>query len=178
MYGVFDRGGGNIYHARLMFARPLIDSIEFARNGRTLNGEITVGELPRLAELLANTEGSIRYTVRGMQADGMLFLLLDMSGICHLRCQRCLEDLPRSVDLASRLQLLEGDDLMQDDASDEVDGIEASKELDVLALVEDEILLSLPFAPRHDEGVCELATNSFGRADDRFGMLAQLKNKF
>ena len=161
-----------------MFARPLIDSIEFARNGRTLNGEIAVGELPRLADLLASTEGSIRYTVRGMQADGMLFLLLDMSGICHLRCQRCLEGLAHPVDISSRLQLLEGEELLQDDASDEIDGIEASKELDVLGLLEEEILLSLPFAPRHDEGVCELASNSIGQADDRFGMLAQLKNKF
>jgi uncharacterized protein len=161
-----------------MFARPLIDSLEFARNGRTLNGEIAVVDLPRLAESLASSEGSIRYTVRGMQADDMSFLLLDMSGICHLRCQRCLEGLTHQVDIASRLQLLEGVDLMQDDDSDEVDGIEASKELDVLGLVEDELLLSLPFAPRHDEGVCELASNSSGKADDRFGMLAQLKNKF
>ncbi|MFH2133737.1 MAG: YceD family protein [Pseudomonadota bacterium] len=161
-----------------MFARPLIDSTEFARNGRTLNGEIAVKELPRLAELLTSSEGSIRYTVQGKQADGRLFLLVDMSGICHLRCQRCLGDLLHPVDIASRLQLLEGDELMQDDASDEIDGIEASKELDVLGLVEEELLLSLPFAPRHDEGVCELASNSFGKADDRFGMLAQLKNKF
>ena len=161
-----------------MFARPLIDSIEFARNGRTLNGEIAVAELPRLAELLASSEGAIQYTVQGMQSDGMLFLLLDMSGVCHLRCQRCLGEMVHSVDIASRLQLLDGEDLLQEDASDEIDGIEASKELDVLGLVEDEILLSLPFAPRHDEGFCELAANSFGKADDRFGMLAQLKNKF
>jgi uncharacterized protein len=161
-----------------MFARPLIDSTEFALNGRTLNGEIAVKGLPRLAELLASFEGSIRYTVRGMQTDGMLFLLMDLSGTCHLRCQRCLEDLTHLVDISSRLQLLEGEDLTQDDDSDEVDGIEASKELDVLGLVEEELLLSLPFAPRHDEGLCELASNSFGKADDRFGMLAQLKNKF
>ncbi|MDD2700742.1 MAG: YceD family protein [Sideroxydans sp.] len=156
----------------------MIDSTEFARNGKTLNGEIAVSELPRLTELLANSEGLIRYTVRGMQADGKFFLLLDISGICHLRCQRCLEEMDHPLDIASRLQLLEGEDLMQDDASDEVDGIEASKELDILDLIEEEILLSLPFAPRHDEGSCELASNSFGKADDRFAALAQLKNKF
>jgi uncharacterized protein len=158
-----------------MFARPLIDSLEFSRNGRTLNGEIAVGALPRLAGLLADPQGSINYAVRGMQADGKLFLLLDLGGQCHLRCQRCLGDLMHSVDISSRLQLLEGEDLMLDDASDEVDGIEASKELDVLDLVEEEILLSLPFAPRHDEGVCELATKGSGQVDDRFGVLAQLK---
>jgi uncharacterized protein len=161
-----------------MFARPLIDSIDFARNGRTLNGEIAVAGLSRLADSVASTEGSIRYTVRGMQEDGKSFLLLHVSGICHLRCQRCLEDLLHPVDIASRLELLEGAELMQDDASDEVDGIEASKELDVEGLVEDELLLSFPFAPMHEEGVCELASKGSGRADDRFGILAQLKTKF
>ncbi|MDD2928912.1 MAG: YceD family protein [Sideroxydans sp.] len=155
----------------------MIDSLEFARNGRTLSGEIAVGDLPRLVELLTSSEGSIRYAVRGMQVDGKSFLLLDLSGICHLRCQRCLDDLTYPVDITSRLQLLEGEDLMQDDASDEIDGIEASQELDVIGLVEDELLLSLPFAPRHDEGVCELASKGSGQADDRFGILAQLKHK-
>ncbi len=161
-----------------MFARPLIDSLEFARKGRTLNGEIAVSDLARMVELLASSEGSIRYTVSGMQVDGKSFLLLDLSGICHLRCQRCLDDLTYPVGIASRLQLLEGEDLLQDDESDEIDGIEASRELDVIGLVEEEVILSLPFAPRHDEGVCELATKGSGKADDRFGMLAQLKNKF
>ncbi len=161
-----------------MFARPLIDSAEFTRNSRTLNGEITVSELPRLADMLASPEGHLRYTVQGMQANGKSFLQLNVEGDCHLRCQRCLEDLPHSVDIASRLQLLEGDELMQDDASDEVDGIEASKELDVLGLVEEEVLLSLPFAPRHDEGVCESASTGSEKVDERFSALAQLKNRF
>ena len=34
------------------------------------------------------------------------------------------------------------------------DAIEASTELDVAALIEDEVLLSLPLAPRHAEGAC------------------------
>lgn len=161
-----------------MFAQPLIDSLEFARNGATLSGEIAVTDLPRLADSLASPEGSIRYTVRGMRADGMSFLLLDMNGICHLRCQRCLGALTHSVAISSKLQLLEGEALTQEDVLDEVDGIEASKELDVLGLLEDELLLSLPFSPRHDEGVCELASKGSEKVDDRFGVLAQLKNKF
>ena len=158
-----------------MFARPLIDSIEFARSGRVLSGDVAVGALPRLTDQLFSREGAIHYVVRGMQADDRSYLLLELSGSCHLRCQRCLDDLPYSVESSSRLQLLEGEALMQEDADDEQDGIEASRNLDVLDLVEDELLLSLPFAPRHDDGVCELAIASAGQADDRFGMLARLK---
>ncbi len=175
--GVFDRGRGNIYHARLMFARPSIDSLEFARLGKTLSGEVAVGELPRLADLLFSNAGSIRYFIRGSQVGDRAYLLLELNGSCHLRCQRCLNDLPYPVEISSRLQLLEGADLMQDDAADDSDGIEASKELDVLDLVEDELLLSLPFAPRHEAGVCELASGSAGQVDNRFSILARLKHK-
>jgi uncharacterized protein len=160
-----------------MFARPSIDSLEFARLGKTLSGEVAVGDLPRLADLLFSNEGSVQYSIRGLQVDDRAWLLLELNGSCHLRCQRCLNDLPYPVEISSRLQLLEDEDLMQDDATDESDGIEASKELDVLDLVEDELLLSLPFAPRHEEGVCELAAGSAGQADGRFGILAQLKHK-
>jgi uncharacterized protein len=160
-----------------MFARPSIDSLEFARLGKTLSGEVAIGELPRLADLLFSNEGSVQYSIRGLQVDDRAWLLLELNGSCHLRCQRCLNDLPYPVEISSQLQLLEDEDLMQDDATDESDGIEASKELDVLDLVEDELLLSLPFAPRHEEGVCELATGSAGQVDGRFGILARLKHK-
>jgi len=178
--GGFDRGGGNIYHARLMFARPSIDSLEFARLGKTLSGEVAVGELPRLADLLFSDIGSVRYSIRGSQVGDRAYLLLELSGSCHLRCQRCLNDLPYPVEISSRLQLLEDledADLVLDDTTDESDGIEASREQDVLDLVEDELLLSLPFAPKHEAGVCELATGSAGQADGRFDMLARLKHK-
>jgi uncharacterized protein len=41
---------------------------------------------------------------------------------------------------------------------DEIEVVLATERLDPLTLVEDELLLSLPFSPRHADGECELAS--------------------
>jgi uncharacterized protein len=56
--------------------------------------------------------------------------------------------------------------------------IEASPELDVAGLIEDEVLLSLPLSPRHAEGACESRLARGADADGRprpFAGLAALK---
>jgi len=60
---------------------------------------------------------------------------------------------------------------------EDVEWIEASAELDVATLVEDEIILSLPFAPRHEEESCRQAVTAAadGAADSAFARLAVLK---
>ena len=63
-----------------MFARPFIDSLDFARRNGELRGEVPVAELPRLHDMLSSQEGIISYVLRGMQGkDGspQLELLLD-----------------------------------------------------------------------------------------------------
>jgi uncharacterized protein len=57
------------------------------------------------------------------------------------------------------------------------DMIEASAALDVAALVEDEVLLSLPLAPRHPEGMCESRVGQEEGAErpSAFAQLAALK---
>jgi len=163
-----------------MFARHFIDSLDFARNGKELRGEAAVADLPRLQDMLAAPDGVIRYVVRGLQGkDGKLMLGLEVDGSCRLRCQRCLDALEHPVKLETRLLLArEGElDAFSDD-EDEPDSIAADKRLDVLDMVEQEILLSLPFAPRHPEGECRPAAGAEGRPETNpFAVLAGLKKK-
>ena len=175
--GVFDRGGRNIYHARLMFARPFIDSVDFARNGREIRGEIALSELSRLSDMLAKSEGSLTYVVRGHHEDSGDTLEISLQGMCTLRCQRCLNELAYPVDMLSRLRLLPADKLEESEESDddEMDAIEATPKLDVVALIEDELLLGLPFAPKHPEGKCTPATNDLQQKESPFAVLARLK---
>ena len=66
-------------------------------------------------------------------------------------------------------------DLSQDELEDDTrDFLVAQKELDVVALVEDEIILALPSAPRHDD--CALPdSNTRGTKVSPFAALAALK---
>jgi uncharacterized protein len=77
--------------------------------------------------------------------------------------------------MTSRLLLLPADRLDEVEDDDEVDAIEAEPRLDVLALIEEELLLGLPFAPRHPDGECAPATNGLQQKASPFAVLAGLK---
>ena len=158
-----------------MFARPFIDSVDFARNGKEMRGEIAVSELSRLADLLARSDGSLTYKVRGFREEDRDMLEVTLQGVCTLRCQRCLSELEYPVNLVSRLWLLPASRLDEVEEDDEVDAIEAEPRLDVLALIEEELLLGLPFAPRHPEGECAPAANDLKQKVSPFAVLAGLK---
>ena len=58
-----------------------IDSLKFAREGRRLAGEVRVGCLQRLADVLADDDGALAWKVRGeCDAEGKLFLMIEVSG--------------------------------------------------------------------------------------------------
>jgi uncharacterized protein len=158
-----------------MFARPFIDSVDFARNGKEIRGEIALSALSRLTDRLAKSDGSLTYIVSGYRDDGRDMLKVSLQGVCTLKCQRCLGELEYPVNLVSQLWLLPADKLDEAGEDDEMDAIEAEPRLDVLALIEEELLLDLPFAPRHPEGECEPATHDLQQKANPFAVLAGLK---
>ncbi len=163
-----------------MFARHFIDSPDFARNGRELRGELALAEMPRLRDMLADTEGKVSYFVCGYQdKSGKPMLEVTMDGSCQLICQRCLSGFTYPVHLVSRLLLAQEGELEVSSAEDdELDSILADKHLDVLALLEEEMLLSLPFAPKHPPGACQFAAKSLDQSENpAFAVLAGLKDK-
>lgn len=168
-----------------MSARQFIDSLDFARNGRELRGAVPVVEMPRLQDMLAAPAGEISFVLRGLQGRGgkpMLEVRLD--GHCQLCCQRCMQSLAYPVKLVSQLYVIPDGDMDEPaDVEDEIDSIPADTHMGVLALVEEEFLLSLPFAPKHPEGACHPAVGGYvteenARAERTlFAALAELKNK-
>ncbi len=78
--------------------------------------------------------------------------------------------------IKSRLQLMApGEEWPDDDlADDSADAIEAEKDLAVLSLIEEEVLLALPIAPRHEQ--CEPPSGSTAETGPLpFAALAALK---
>jgi uncharacterized protein len=75
---------------------------------------------------------------------------------------------------------------MEDDA---LEPLVASSQFDLLATIEDEILLSLPLIPKHPEGACEAANPGSGaddplshgetlkKPDNPFNILKNMKKK-
>jgi uncharacterized protein len=155
----------------------VIDSLEFARSGATLRRRLALADLPRLADLLQSTEGFLEVSLVGERdAEGKSWLSLRIDGTPVLRCQRCLEGLPFALEIRSRLQLIAPEEEWPDDdlADDDVDAIDADRELKVAELAEDEVLLALPIAPRHEQCQPPSAAGA-GSGAGPFAALAALK---
>jgi len=97
-----------------------------------------------------------------------------------LKCQRCLDALAYKLEIVSTLELAkDADDFFPlEGEEDTVDIIPANTAMDVQALVEEEVLLSLPIAPLHPSASCcttnQRRQNGAGEANP-FGVLAKLK---
>lgn len=155
----------------------VIDSLSFAREGGRLEGEIEVRSLLRLADSLADASGSLRFVVSGeVGANGDAFMAMAVRGALVLRCQRCLDPFQFPVSVERRFLLVDaGQDWPDDElADDNFDAIAAEREMDLAALVEQEVILALPLAPCHDTCAAPRATDDDHEDDVRVGAFAAL----
>lgn len=162
-----------------MSRRVVIDSLVFAREGRSLQGELPVSSLTRILDVLADQAGELRYRVQGQMGPRRRpQLLLEVDGRLSLRCQRCLEGIDYPVRVRSVLELISNEeDLTQEEIEDDSkDFLPAEKTLDVVALIEDELILELPTAPRHESCVLPEAGVQSERVSP-FAVLQGLKNR-
>ena len=159
-----------------MSARAVIDSVEFARTGGHLSGVAPVNGLARLADSLFDAGGELKYELTGgIDPRQRLRLQLAVVGSINLLCQRCLGSLTFPVAVQANLLVLTGEAGGETAEIDDLDGVPADAQTDVWSLVEDEVLLAIPLAPRHAEGQCSPAVNAAGKpAASPFAALAKL----
>jgi uncharacterized protein len=120
----------------------------------------------------------------GVDKQGSSFLDVVVVGACRLRCQRCLNglDFPVQIDVRLLLRDQSGLDALDDNVAggteEEFDSILADIHLNVLDMLEEEILLSLPIAPKHESGTCQATNggNTQREAENPFALLAKLKS--
>ncbi|MGA8031341.1 MAG: DUF177 domain-containing protein [Casimicrobiaceae bacterium] len=118
--------------------------------------------MPRVADVLAEGPASIEWRIAGV-ADAMGRPALDvgLSGTVTLNCQRCLADFEWPIEQRTELLLARTEDeLAALDAESGSEVVLAGSPIDPLGLVEDELVLALPFAPRHPDGACAAPADS------------------
>lgn len=158
---------------------PVIDALDFAGKAGTYHGKISISALERLQDYLTDNLGSLQYAIAGaLDDEGRPVLRIQIYGVMHLRCQRCLETIAHVLDINIGLLLArDEDEFLRLDEDESADCILASHDLSVPVLIEDEIILSLPFSPRHSEEKCTITGGQDGNADERmpFAALSALK---
>jgi uncharacterized protein len=163
-------------------ARSIPDVFRFAGEDGVLEGETPVAGFVRLADQLTCDEGWLRWRLLGEAGDeGEPRLVLDVGGRLTLRCQCCLGSLDHELAIRAVLRPVRAGQALPEDEldDDEADAIEIDGEVDVLSLVEDEIILALPMAPRHEDcGAARSSKKASATAYDGnspFAVLADLR---
>lgn len=135
-----------------------LDVRRFAEEGAELSAEDPVASYPRLlAESDSGAPGrAVQWTARGellnpQHVNPEIWLHLEAGAELPLVCQRCLQpvDVRLAVDRSFRFVADEATAAAQDDEAEE-DLLALSRSFDLPELVEDELLMELPLAPRHD----------------------------
>jgi uncharacterized protein len=149
-----------------MSHQPVIDGFEFASAGATQEGTLPLSSFPRLQDLLVSDAGEAAYALRGVRdGRGRPSLRLTVHATLQLRCQRCLGPFAHEVDADALLVLAASQAEIEAEPAtvDAPDRVMAGKEMAVRDLVEDELLLALPYAPRHED--CEARPEGHERAE-------------
>ncbi len=130
------------------------DAFELSRLRQRLAGQLEVARLPRLAAELAAPSGQVVYTVQGgPDAQGHPGALLRLRSTLRLKCERCAEALDFVLEREVRFRFVrsegEADALPLEDEGDE-EVVVGSQAMSLADWLEEEVLLSLPVAPKHE----------------------------
>lgn len=140
------------------FTPGRLDVNRFAEAAATLSGEEPVQAYSRLGAELAGpaADSRVRWEAVGTERNGhaeaaVPWLHLSASSTVPLVCQRCLTpvDVELKVDRWFRFVADEGTAAVEDEESEE-DVLVASRDFDLHALIEDELLMEIPVTPRHE----------------------------
>lgn len=131
--------------------------VAFAEAHASLQGTLPLAELPRLAtESPASTDTAVvRWQAHGYvrkQPGSAAEIWLDLQAEAELLldCQRCLQAMPQTITVQRAFRFVRDEAIAQqlDDELEE-DVLVYGKQFDLLALVEDELIMALPLAVRH-----------------------------
>lgn len=170
-----------------------IEPFKRAEQGFSWSGSVPLSRFTRIAQEVVPPIDALTVQVqcRMYQNErGVACIEAELRTSVALTCQRCLEPVQHDVDTAVDLALLsdlkyadrlgEDTDFVVLNEEQLAHGIDDEQVIDLLALLEDEMLLSLPLAPRHDDCELKVATVALDddqpkRTDNPFGILASLK---
>jgi uncharacterized protein len=160
--------------------QPVIDGFEFASAGASLRGALPIRDFPRLHDMLARHEGEVAFEVEGVRDElGRPGLRLKVRTRLELRCERCLEALPFEVQADEVLVLAATQAEIDAEPADvhSPDRVVAGKEMPVRDLIEDELILALPYAPRHEGCRAGASQDRAGKALPFAGLRELMRGK-
>ncbi len=152
-----------------------LDIRSFAQDAAQISGGLPLSKLERLAQDLYLVEADLASKTVQWAATGSSmpiaggaaqpWLHLEVKLQAPMQCQRCLQavELPVEIERNFRFVKNEEEAMAQDDEAEE-ELLVASKQFDLLELIEDEIIMALPMVPLHE--TCPVKVKLASSAED------------
>ena len=135
-----------------------LDVFELSRTHGTLEGEIPLEDMPELASLVIGLEGGVRFKAEGLGiVERLPAVSLTIEADVIMQCARCNEPVTMPVSRSLTFRFTKTEDeanaLPLDEEGEDEEVVVGSKKLSVACWVQEEVILSLPAMPLHED--CE-----------------------
>lgn len=132
-----------------------VDVRKFVATDLTLDAREPLARFERLAEMLEATDGDVEIHLHfHTDLQGTKRIDGAVQATLMVQCQRCLKPLPLPVDTQFAAAVVWSDDEAGRVPKDLEPYIVGEEPQDIRDLIEDELIISVPYACYHDEGAC------------------------
>lgn len=138
-----------------------VEPLKLAHKNASLQGRLPIKKLPRLANDLYSAAGDVLLSLSfGVDAQRICYMKGEVVTELDLVCQRCLEPVKYPVKSEFCLSPV-CDEKAIDKLPDCYEPLILKDNLVALAeIVEEELLLNIPMAPKHPDGECKATKKS------------------
>lgn len=117
-----------------------------------LKGELLVANMPRLLGYLANNEGEVAIDLKfGQDEQKLNNITGSVKAQINVTCERCLAIMPLELNASIKLGMVMDEAAIEKLPEDYEPLLITDEAVSLSDLVEDELILSLPFVIRHDD---------------------------
>ncbi len=164
-----------------------IDPLRLAQNGLKLTGQLAVSGMPRLLQSLATDEGIVDVDLAfDVDEINTPFMRGKFVTTVSMTCERCMKVMKVDLNVNCLLAMVTNERKIEG-LAEQYDPwlLDSSDDVLLSSVIEDELILSLPLVPRHNEAC--LPASDWSSADETvaddeekvspFAVLATLKTK-
>ncbi|TNF03348.1 MAG: nucleic acid-binding protein [Gammaproteobacteria bacterium] len=162
----------------------ILDPRRLANQGETLSGQVSVSHCERLRDAVLAINAPIHAElVFEMAEQGRKVVAGSVKTIVEVACQRCLQPMTLPLDVDFRLGIVWSEDEAKSLPKDLDPWVVEQETADLSGMVEDELLLALPFVTYHPSESCKAEPHVSASTEPKesgkenpFSILEQLKN--
>ena len=162
-----------------------VEPFRLANSAETLEGDVPLQDMLRLVEAIGSQEGTCHAQLEfGVDAQRRRYIQGKAQARVMMPCLRCMQPMPVMLDCSILLGMVT-DESLAAHLPREYDPLIVDQErLDLLSVIEDELLLSLPQSVYHDDSECAVSRDRLQSgeieesvAPNPFSVLQGLKDK-